>query len=83
MLSPIGVLVQMHAIAQPPHNVGSKSDEHHANRAFEEPREYVRDSPTQYHRSACERKQGQRMPESPGQAMFDDVSSPCSARRNA
>ena len=57
MLGRIAVPMEMHAVApQPPQHVGSKADEHDANRGFEGLREHLGDSPAQHDRSACEMK---------------------------
>ena len=55
MLDTMTVPAEMHAVAaQLPQHVGSKADEHDANRSFEGLRECVGDTPTQHDRSACE-----------------------------
>jgi hypothetical protein len=80
----IRVPVEMRAIAPlPPQHMASEANKHHSNRGFEGLRKYLGDGPTEHDRNACERKERQRMPESPGEAVLKGISDSGLARGNA
>ena len=70
----MAVLVKMHAVApQSPQHVRAETDQHDADGGLYRPREMFRNRVTEQNRSTRKGEQGQRMAETPGQAVLDDV----------
>src|SRR3954452_21115191 len=76
----MAMAVEMHAVApQPPEHMKAEPDQHDADRGFERTRQIFRHGVAEQDRGAGEHQQRQRMTESPGQAVLDDVANVAAA----
>ena len=75
------MLVEMNAVApQTPQHVGAETDQHDADGRLDRARQGFGNGPAKHKRGACKREQCQRMPDPPGETVFDDVgnvAAPC------
>ena len=79
----VAVAMEMQTLApQPPQQMRAKPDQHDADRRLERPRQTFRDGVAKQDGRAGKDKQRQRMAQSPGQPMLDDVADLAAARRD-
>jgi hypothetical protein len=80
----VAVLMEMHAVApQPPQYMGTEADQHDADRALDRSRQMFGDGLAKPKRGAGKGEQCQRMANSPGQTVFDNIDDIGPARGDA
>ena len=80
----MAVAMKMHAVApETPEHVSTEPDQHDADGGLQWTRDMFGDRVAEQQRSTRKDEQGQRMAETPGQAMADDIADMAAARGDA
>jgi hypothetical protein len=80
----MAVLVKMHAVApQPPQHMGAEADQHHADGGLHRLGNAIRDRMAEQDGDSRKDEQRERMAETPGQPVLDDVGHMAAARCDA